>query len=162
MKKSKRRRRFIDGKVQVALILQLVKHWFMFLFGAFVLLFLLQVLHNGPERSVIEHLETVWSKHTVFFIVALLIVPVYINDVINLSHRFVGPVLRVRRELRRLAAGESAAPIQLRKNDFWQGLAADFNAVLATTNRDKTTADNTPSPDEQPAPSHAPQLVHLQ
>ncbi len=49
MKKSKRRRRFIDGKVQVALILQLVKHWFMFLFGAFVLLFLLQVLHNGPR-----------------------------------------------------------------------------------------------------------------
>ena len=72
-----------------------------------------------------------------FFIVALLMIPVYLYDVINLSHRFVGPVLRVRRELRRMAERESVAPVKLRKNDFWQDLAADFNAALATIDRDR-------------------------
>ena len=161
MKKSRRKRRFIDGKVQLALILQVLKHWLMFLFGAFVLLSLLQVLFSDPNRSLIEHLETVWSEHALFFVVALLIIPVFVNDVINLSHRFVGPVLRVRGELRRLAEGESAPPIKLRKNDFWQGLAADFNAALATMNRDKTTAGDTRShDDEQAVPNHKPQLVN--
>lgn len=160
MKKTRRNKRFIDRKVQLALVFQVLRHWLLFLWGAFVVLSIMQVLFGDPNRSLVEHLGAVWSHHALFFIVALLLIPVFVNDVINLSHRFVGPVLRVRGDLRRLAEGQSVPPIKLRKNDFWHGLAADFNAALAALDREKTTAGDTPShDDEQTVPNHEAQLV---
>ena len=95
-----------------------------------------------------------------FFIVALSMAPALVNETIKLSHRFVGPVLRVREEMRRLAAGESVDPIALRKNDFWHSLATDFNAVLATIDRNKTRPDETEANvDDEPAEIHEPELV---
>ena len=162
MNKSKRKRRFIDNKVQVALVLQVLKHWLVFLLGTFVLLSILQVLFSEPNRSLFDHFAAVWSKHAIFFIVALLMIPVYLYDVINLSHRFVGPVLRVRRELRRIAAKESVAPVKFRKNDFWPDLASDFNAALASVDRERITAGATPSHDDEEAVLHREAQLNLQ
>ena len=47
------------------------------------------------------------------------------------SHRFAGPVLRLRRSMRQLAQGEHVEPIKFRKGDFWPEFADEFNAVLA-------------------------------
>ena len=146
MKKDRRRRRrFIDRQVQLALALQVLKHWILLLFVAFALLSFAQVLFATPNGSFIDRLVKVWSEHALFLMVALALSPLFVIDVIHLSHRFVGPVLRVRQELRRIAEGGSCKPIVLRKNDLWKGLATDFNAALAAMERDTTPALASPT-----------------
>jgi hypothetical protein len=54
-------------------------------------------------------------------------VPVYVWDLVKLSHRFAGPMLRLRRILKDLAAGRRASHLRFRPNDFWQETAIDFN-----------------------------------
>jgi hypothetical protein len=39
-------------------------------------------------------------------------------------------MIRFRRTLRHLAAGENVAPIRLRHGDFWKEMANDFNVML--------------------------------
>ena len=151
MKKSRRGRRFIDRPVQMALVYQVLKHWLLLLFVAFTLLSLLSLLFGDSQGPFVRQIEMVWSRHAMFLVIALLITPIYIHDVICLSHRFVGPVLRVRQELQRIAKGESVRPIVLRKNDFWQELATDFNKAFATVSQKEETGA-TPLHNDQQSP----------
>jgi len=54
-----------------------------------------------------------------------------IVDVVRLSNRFTGPLLRLRRSMRALARGEQVEPIRFRDNDFWHDFAEEFNALAA-------------------------------
>ena len=62
----------------------------------------------------------------VFFIV---IAPAIAYDILKLSHRFVGPVYRLHKAIKSLAAGEETPPVRLRKDDFWKDVIADFNVL---------------------------------
>jgi len=46
-----------------------------------------------------------------------------------MSNRFVGPLQRIRRALRDLAAGKDIPFIAFRKGDFWCDLADDVNRL---------------------------------
>ena len=54
-----------------------------------------------------------------------------VYDIIVVTHRLVGPLLRLRGAMRGLARGETVEPIRFRKGDFWQEFADEFNAVAA-------------------------------
>jgi hypothetical protein len=67
-----------------------------------------------------------------------------LRDLVRLSHRWVGPILRLRSALNALSRGESISPIRFREGDYWQELAGDFNIVAAelTRRRAATQADS--------------------
>ena len=92
--------------------------------------FCLQVLSN-PFRSIEEHAQQVWWTHGPFLLVMFFLLPVFILDTIKLSHRFAGPIYRLRNTIRSLANGEEVRPLKFREVDFWQGLADDFNLMVA-------------------------------
>jgi HAMP domain-containing protein len=48
---------------------------------------------------------------------------------VSTSHRFVGPLARIRSDLESLAAGERIAPVKLRKHDEFGELAAAVEAL---------------------------------
>jgi len=59
-----------------------------------------------------------------------LVLPFLLLDLVRVSHRFAGPVYRLRSSLRDLADGKTVAPITFRDNDFWYEVATEFNRVL--------------------------------
>lgn len=61
---------------------------------------------------------------------SLVLVPLIMFDVVAISNRFVGPLFRMRRSMRALAAGQEVEPIYFREKDFWQDVAQEFNLVL--------------------------------
>jgi hypothetical protein len=65
------------------------------------------------------------------------LLPVFIFDTIKLSHRFAGPVLRLRNEMRAVADGGELRRLSFRKGDFWHSLAEDYNALLDRFETDK-------------------------
>jgi hypothetical protein len=140
MNPTRRKRHFIDAKVQGALLLRTVAHWALFLFGTLTFLTCMEMLLSGYERPVSEQLWRVWTRHEPFLLAAIVMLPAFLYDIIKLSHRFVGPVARVRAELRALAERKPESRITLREKDFWEGLADDFNAALERVQRDRRIA----------------------
>jgi hypothetical protein len=149
MSRPQRRKQFIDAHVQGALVRRLAFHWAVFLSVSFVVSFLLQVL-SDPFRPLGEHLQNLWWTHGPFLLVVVFLLPVFIVDTIKISHRFAGPIFNLRRAMRSVASGEAPRPIKFRQNDFWQGLAGEYNALVR---RFAPLSDETPieADEEQPA-----------
>jgi hypothetical protein len=124
-----RKKTFVDPKVQGALVRRLVLHWVVFFSVAALVAFCLQVLSN-PFRPIEEQLREVWWTHGPFLVVMFLMLPVFIVDTIKLSHRFAGPIYRLRNVVRAIARGEKFQPLKFREMDFWHGLAEDFNEMV--------------------------------
>ncbi len=56
-----------------------------------------------------------------------MLVPVYLRDIVKFSHRFAGPMSRLRAILNDLADGRRGMSLKFRPGDFWQETATDFN-----------------------------------
>ena len=139
-RKSLRKRIFVDPKLQATVAGRVVLYWFVCQFMTAVLLFGCKAVTGR------EHLD---EDMALFYRSAvastLCILPLAVYDVIRMSHRFAGPMLRFRRAMRDLGNGEHVEPLRFREGDFWQELATEFNAVLQRVNRERGDA----SEDEQ-------------
>ena len=140
MSHPERKKTFVDPKVQGSLVRRLVIHWFSFLLVASLVAFCLQVLSN-PFRSLGEQLQQVWWTHGPFLLVMVFLLPVFVLDTIKMSHRFVGPIYRLRQTVLDIAQGDPPPRLKFRDFDFWQGMAEDFNRMVdqLTTRGEKST-----------------------
>lgn len=84
---------------------------------------------EGPIRSV-DLYESVLARFGPVLLAAVLLLPLVLWDYIRLTNRFAGPVLRLRRTMRQVTAGEQVQPITFRDGDFWSDFAEDFNELL--------------------------------
>ena len=148
MSNFKRKKRYVDRKVQGALLRQTVFHWFLVLAATLFLVFILQVLTGGPLRSWSYHAGQVWSRYAPFIIALVAVIPPVVYDSLRLSNRFVGPIYRLRLAMHKLANGGHAEPIRFRKNDFWQDLADDYNLILKRIHSDSPEGDADAGPDD--------------
>lgn len=64
-------------------------------------------------------------------VVSGLLLPVVLYDLVRFTHRFAGPMVRLRECMRRSAAGESVGALRFRDEDYWQEFADAFNAMQA-------------------------------
>ena len=65
----------------------------------------------------------------------------------RVTNRFAGPIFRLRRSMRELADGEHVEPVHLRKGDYWQDVADQFNRVIQ---RVEATAEKHDRSEEEP------------
>ncbi|MGB7326300.1 MAG: hypothetical protein WBD31_15610 [Rubripirellula sp.] len=59
----------------------------------------------------------------------ILLAPLVAYDMLRLTNRFAGPVFRLRREMQRLADGNSEFPLTFRDGDYWTDFAGVFNSL---------------------------------
>ena len=129
-KKSMRKHLFVDPKVQGALIARVVMYWIISVTTIALMLLCWNMIAH-PARMLHVQFNDMWFFYGPAAIASFVLLPVVIADVIRISNRFVGPLLRLRRSMRALARGEHVAPIEFRNNDFWREFADEFNAVRA-------------------------------
>ena len=128
MSTDKRKKVLVHHKIQGALIKTLVLQWLMFISFTGLAMVVMQ-LWMDPFQSSVE-----WNYHLRITILSLAIVsvcllPVFILDLIKLSNRFVGPIVRLQSYVDQVGRGE-VGELRFRKHDFWVSLADDFNAML--------------------------------
>jgi hypothetical protein len=116
--------------VQGALVLQVLRQWLLFFVATFLLLLGIEYMFSEPGWTIGDHVSALWERCGLVYLAILVILPAFLRDTVKLSHRFVGPVVRVRNELNRLADGQRIAPVHLRKRDYWHDLADALNRVL--------------------------------
>jgi len=150
-----RKRLLIDAKVQGTLILRIVLYWFFCVIVVGLILIFLDIA-NGPVGPVFNQfrLESLWVQYGAVVIASVMLLPILVVDTVLNSNRFAGPLFRVRRSMKALAAGETVQPIHVRKKDLWADVAEEFNAVLAYVEFLKRRAENLParpyrSPEEE-------------
>jgi hypothetical protein len=134
MSNDQRKRRFVDPDVQGALYRRLLLHWVIFLVAGAALALLMQFLLD-PFTSLSVHLRKTWWTQGPFLLVGFCLMPVFIMDTIKLSHRFAGPLLRMRNVMIEAGKGAHVPPVQLRPGDFWHDFAADFNVMVERLNK---------------------------
>ncbi len=128
-KKQLRKRFFVDPKVQGALALRVAFYWLVCTVTMTLMLLCWRII-TGPIRPFYAHVDDLWLFHGPAVIASLLLLPLVALDIVRMSNRFTGPMLRLRRSMRALARGEQVEPIEFRGGDFWQEFAAEFNALV--------------------------------
>ncbi|MEQ8208896.1 MAG: hypothetical protein RH917_03620 [Lacipirellulaceae bacterium] len=130
MAHPERKKTFVDPQVQGALARRLCMHWVAFIAVAAAVAFCLQVLSN-PFRPISEHFQQLWWTQGPFIMVMVFMMPVFVVDTIKISHRFAGPIYRLRQTIKEIAETGEVKVLKFRDFDFWQGLADDFNKMTS-------------------------------
>jgi hypothetical protein len=129
-KQHVRKQLFVDAKVQGALVLRVAVYWGFCLLTLALTLLCWRIL-TGPARIFYTHFDDIWYYYGSACVASLLLLPIVLFDIVRLSNRFAGPLVRLRRSMRALARGEEVQPIHFRGSDFWQEFADEFNAIAA-------------------------------
>ena len=126
-KTKNRSRKFIDRPIQGALVLRVLLYWVVSSMVQVLVMAFMSIV--GRADSVHVNAQEFWWHIRLAAFSSVLILPFLLLDIIKLSHRWVGPIYRLRSALKSLAQGDSIPALVFREGDFWQELAADFNAV---------------------------------
>lgn len=121
-----RKRFFVHRGIQGALVLRLMVQWAMFVGMTCAVTLALQVMLDplAPNEARLQQLRISLGS---FLLVSLCLVPVFVRDAIRFSHRFVGPILRLQSELRKVDVVGELRTFNLREKDYWQDMAEDYN-----------------------------------
>lgn len=121
---------FIDREVQGSLMLRTAIYWLFCLMSVSLMLICWNA-YTGPSRRFFDLLTELFYRYGPALFASLLLLPIVMMDVVRLSNRFVGPIMRLRKAMSTLATGQPATPLNFRDDDFWRELADDFNRVSA-------------------------------
>lgn len=125
---KRRRRLLVDVEVQGAILTRVAVYW------AFCVLFIMTPIvvikllsQFGTGISLLAILGDVWSEYWLSFAFALILLPMALMDALKLSHGFLGPMMRLRKELAMHAKRNDIEFPKFRDSDFWNKLAIDVD-----------------------------------
>ena len=149
---QKRQSLFIDKKIQGALLRRVTMYWCVCLVSVFVILACYSIaaapgLGKVPP-STPDLIAQTWQQYWPVIAGCALLLPAMLIDILFVSHRFVGPLLRVRESIKKLSDGEKVEPIQFRKSDFWMGFASEMNRLVDRMDALQAAAENEPAEEE--------------
>lgn len=147
MNRSQRRSKIlVDRQVQGTIVRRLVLHWLIASLVAMFYLLVLQAFANGMQKPISSHFAGLWENYGSLLIVLITLFPVFIYDSIRVSHRFAGPMVSFRKELKNLADGESITPVSCRNNDFWSDVAGHLNRIAQRLGQVEGSAPKSATP----------------
>ena len=117
-------------------MLRVAVYWVFCLLTLSLMLLCWRIL-TGPARLFYTHFDDMWYYYGSALVASFLLLPIVLVDIVRLSNRFAGPLVRLRRSMRALARGEVVQPIHFRGSDFWQEFADEFNAIAARLQDDR-------------------------
>ena len=130
MLSPRRGRMLVDFEVQTSLLRKIAAHWALLLVANTIGLFCWTALMNAPVESWSDLIMDFVRSYIPVLLISLALLPVFLLDAAKLSNRFAGPMVRIRRALSAVLAGDKVEPVKFRENDFWRSLAEDFNKAL--------------------------------
>lgn len=129
-KAIRRSKLFVDSEVQGGLIGMVALHWgLFFLCNSFALLIWMR-LFEQPDAAWGKTLVDCFRRFLPFVIITTALIPAFVWDTLKLTNRFAGPMSRLRSALAEAGAGRSVPPLRFRDDDYWIGVAEDFNRVM--------------------------------
>lgn len=129
MSNNNRLKLLIDNRVQLSLLRRVTLHWLAFICLFLCIVLSIELFLREPGVTMAQSFVLALQKNALMLVLLFAIMPAFLYDTIKMSHRFAGPISRLKHGLSALANGEKVSEIKLRKDDFWGELAEDFNRV---------------------------------
>ena len=134
---TRRRQLYVDRALQGRILKRFVAIWLVYHIVLWNALFLYRYFQYRGELMAgavplpfVELYLDFTSKHYAVIVCALAVLPALLWDVLKLSHRIAGPLVRFQRAFADLAEGRRADRILIRKHDLVVELQDSFNAFL--------------------------------
>jgi hypothetical protein len=126
--KARRAQYFVDGDLQGTLLRRVALYWFLAIGTFAAALFATKLLWGATQDSSLakEILQLLLPACAI----SLLPLPLVFRDLLRVTHRFAGPMLRIRRGINELAETGKSLPITAREGDAWPECIADFNKLV--------------------------------
>ncbi|MDG1874162.1 MAG: hypothetical protein P8J27_09635 [Mariniblastus sp.] len=126
--KSLRKKIYINREVQKKLIVQHIMHC-CFYMSAILLTVVIWAALRDPSEPIVNYVYQACLYFAPAILASLILLPLFLYDHLKESHRVVGPIHRIKAEMKALAEGGSAKEIRFRKDDHWADLATEFNRL---------------------------------
>ncbi len=139
--KNKRRKSVVHKAIQFALVRRLLLQWICFAWTMCLASMTIQFFINPVGTQV--NLDVLWGTFITNCLVSGCLLPLFIYDSVKYSHRFVGPILRLHSQLKQVGVAP-VNPLQLRADDFWHEVAAEFNSMLTRIEVKQDRAEDSP------------------
>lgn len=130
MSVTRRRRLLVDWKLQGGLLLNNTLYWFYCVLSV-ALVASCWIVFAGRPSSSAELVRLLGMNFGPALLGSVLLLPLVLMDSLRFSNRFAGAMLRLQREMKKLADGQVPDPVHIRRQDFWADFAEDFNRVAA-------------------------------
>ena len=127
--RKKRKNTYVDASVQGSLLRRIVYHWVIFFGLAGLSAIFVQAFLGDTQLSLSTRIQSAAESYGFFVLVVFAIFPAFLLDTIRFSNRFVGPIVRLRRQLRELGTRRSTPSMEFREDDFWMEICSEFNIV---------------------------------
>jgi len=138
---NRRKKKFVDRKVQGRLILGIAIHWLLYFVLILCTIPMWHILTvSGFSEPFPVVLAESWGSMTPVFLFLAAVLPIFIWETVKFSNRFVGPMYRLHKTIRSINAGEPFQPIHFREDDFWHDVADDFNAMMKKLSENEVAA----------------------
>ncbi|XZE55270.1 hypothetical protein SH139x_001271 [Planctomycetaceae bacterium SH139] len=130
---SKHRRQQIltDDEVQGGLFRKLCGQWLLLLLANGIGLTLWLRLFEMPDMGWAIIAEEGFHRYIPVIVMSTILLPAFMWDINRTTHRFAGPIGRLRKALSDAAGGKQVAPLSFRSNDYWSAIATDFNRLVS-------------------------------
>jgi len=127
--KCKRKRIWIDN-FQTRLSLRIAAYFVLYQAIVLALLLLASDVWDMCQHTVGR--ESAWYFTVIGLAVFGYVGFAFIYDAVKFSHRIVGPLVRIRRAINAVTAGEAVDPVNLRNHDFLQEIKDELNNMLTS------------------------------
>jgi len=138
--KQERKKVYVDRHVQGGVVLRLAGIWLATTVLAIVVSVMLGYFSN-PVMGFEYYLRESGRTCGPLLLAFASVLPIAALYLVRFTHRCVGPIVRLRRALRELAAGECTSPLKFRDTDYWHDLAGDFNQLSTTLTEARSRID---------------------
>ena len=125
-----RRKIWIDQLVQGGLVGRIILYWLSvvayFAMGHVVFQWI-----DQPEWTLEEHFNAMLAAFGFWLPGLILLAPLIVFDIVKMSHRFAGPVYRLKSHLTKVCSGEEKGKLWFREGDYWWELVEPVNNIIA-------------------------------
>ncbi len=131
----KRKQLYVNKTVQRRFLWRIVCYWMVYhLFVVHGLFLTYGVMTNDRPRPFIQMYGEFLSSQVPLLVVALATLPMILYDMLKLTNRVVGPLVRIERTLKQMMSGEPVEPLKLRNKDLVLEFLGVFNEFIGSHN----------------------------
>lgn len=127
---KKRKRIYVDQHVQGGIVVRLVLLWVASTAVAVGVWFVMQFFAD-PTQGFAFYLDGAGNTLLPLVLAFGVTLPIAVLQLLRFTHRFAGPVVRLRRMMKDLADGQDVPTLKFRPNDYWLDLADEYNRIAS-------------------------------
>ena len=135
MAKTKRDLHYVDPGIRSTIVNRIVFYWAACVLFSTLPLIIGTTLAN-PDQLFIEHIQILAQRYWPLYVIILGIVPFAVRDALRITNRTLGPLTRLKNELKRCQESGIYRPIQCRNDDFLSDLILQVNEAITAHNRE--------------------------